>query len=93
MNQVLSKCVDELKTPTPRIDYVLGMLETLMEMQDVPIKTINPLLTVPLTGVLNNYSTPTAPAVLPAVMDEAAVMEAQTKSYLDVMKAKGVTIS
>ena len=30
---ILSKCIDELKKPTPRLDYVLGMLETLFELQ------------------------------------------------------------
>lgn len=29
---ILLKCVDELKKPSCRIDYVVGMLETLVEM-------------------------------------------------------------
>ena len=33
MNSILSKCVEELKKETPRIDYVLGMLETLIDME------------------------------------------------------------
>lgn len=30
--KILQKCITELKTEKPKIDYVLGMLETLMEM-------------------------------------------------------------
>ena len=41
MNSILSKCVDELKKETPRIDYVLGMLETLIDMEK-PLMTISP---------------------------------------------------
>lgn len=33
MNSILTKCIAELKNEAPRIDYVLGMLETLSEMQ------------------------------------------------------------
>jgi hypothetical protein len=33
MNTILTKCIVELKNEQPRIDYVLGMLETLAEMQ------------------------------------------------------------
>lgn len=30
--RTLTKCVDELKKDTPNIQYVLGMLETIIEM-------------------------------------------------------------
>lgn len=33
MQPILKKCIDELGSTTPRIDYVLGMLETLYSMQ------------------------------------------------------------
>lgn len=29
---ILKKCVDELKKETPKIDYVLGMLESVIEL-------------------------------------------------------------
>lgn len=29
---ILQKCVEELKKDSPKIDYILGMLETLIEM-------------------------------------------------------------
>ena len=40
----LIKCIEELKSITPRIDYVLGMLETLMEMQGSPTPLTPPNL-------------------------------------------------
>lgn len=33
---ILQKCIDALKNEKPNIDYVLGMLETLVEMSDTP---------------------------------------------------------
>ncbi len=38
--QILRKCVEELKKETPNISYVLGMLETVIEM--MPNVTIGP---------------------------------------------------
>lgn len=39
--KILQKCLEELKAEKPRIDYVCGMLETLIEMQqNNPIQTI-----------------------------------------------------
>jgi hypothetical protein len=31
-NKILQKCVDELKKESPKIDYVLGMLESVIEL-------------------------------------------------------------
>ena len=43
MNTILTKCIEELKTDKPRIDYVLGMLETLIAMQGAtPIADVAP---------------------------------------------------
>lgn len=42
---ILKKCLDELKKSSPKIDYVIGMLETLYEMQDdkpVEIRPVTP---------------------------------------------------
>lgn len=33
----LSKCVEELKKDTPNISYILGMLETVIEMNGAPV--------------------------------------------------------
>lgn len=35
---ILQKCVDELKKETPNLQYVLGRLETLIEMAPVTIQ-------------------------------------------------------
>lgn len=33
-NTILQKCVEELKKENPKLDYVLGMLETVIEMSN-----------------------------------------------------------
>lgn len=40
MKPILSKCIKELQSDKPRIDYVLGMLETLCDMDETPAKEI-----------------------------------------------------
>jgi hypothetical protein len=39
MNPTLQKCIEELKKDAPSLDYVRGILETLMDMQ-VPLPVI-----------------------------------------------------
>jgi hypothetical protein len=39
MNGIIKKCLDELDSATPRLDYVRGMLETLLLIQDKPQAT------------------------------------------------------
>lgn len=34
MNNILQKVLAELRAPEPRLDYVIGMLETLIELRD-----------------------------------------------------------
>jgi len=34
---ILQKCVEELKKSEPKIDYILGMLETVIEMSGVVV--------------------------------------------------------
>lgn len=34
---ILNKCIEELKSDTPKIDYILGMLETVVAMSSVPV--------------------------------------------------------
>lgn len=34
---ILQKCVEELKKETPNISYVLGMLETVIDMNGMPV--------------------------------------------------------
>lgn len=33
MNPIITKCLKELDSDTPRLDYMRGMLETLLELQ------------------------------------------------------------
>ncbi len=39
----LQKCVEELKKETPNISYVLGMLETVIEINGIPTYTTPPI--------------------------------------------------
>lgn len=47
-NKILQKCVDELQKESPKIDYVLGMLESVIEMT-----------TTSTTYTGHGYATPT----------------------------------
>lgn len=51
---VLSKCVDELKKDTPNIQYVLGMLETIIEMSGGtrPVDIKSSVVKVPVASVV-----------------------------------------
>lgn len=54
---ILKKCVEELKKESPKIDYVLGMLESVIELSDVsPIYPYTP----PIMPVANFSSNPIA---------------------------------
>lgn len=74
MNQtlVLQKCVDELNGTEPRLDYVRGMLDTLLALTTLEI--------TPTT----QPSEPLAVIKTPNVEepDEAAMLDAQTRSML-----------
>lgn len=52
--QTLQKCVDELKKESPRLEYVIGILETLIElappMVNVPVRHETPTY-VPVTHI------------------------------------------
>jgi hypothetical protein len=57
MNNILQKCLDELSKESPKLDYVRGMLETLIEMQ-TPInikktfaETVGPANPIITTGL------------------------------------------
>lgn len=52
----LQKVIDELEKEQPRLDYIKGILETLVETEDLtPLPTTNPFPTYP-------YPTPTVPS-------------------------------
>jgi len=68
---ILKKCIDELKKEKPEIQYVLGMLETLYEMQ-------------PQTASVS--ITPTPKKEPNNNIDEAAMLDAKAKAALDIIK-------
>lgn len=37
MTEILKKCLEELSKETPKLDYVRGMLETVIELQATPV--------------------------------------------------------
>ena len=44
---ILNKCIDELRLPSPKIDYILGMLETVVAMSGATLnepKIIAPII-------------------------------------------------
>lgn len=63
---ILSKCVGELKKDAPNIQYVLGMLETLIDM-------------APQQNITQLYAPPIHNTVLPEVNQPAAVSATETK--------------
>lgn len=84
MNQnILKKCIDELKkapaegsdlpTNSPNIQYVLGMLETLYEMQ-TPV------------AVKAAYLVPGQTITIPPATTEAEIMDARARAALDEIK-------
>jgi hypothetical protein len=60
---ILSKCVDELKKDTPNIQYVLGMLETLVTMGN-PMPVYPPIYSTGQNIPVGNI--PTYPTIMSA---------------------------
>lgn len=75
-NSVIQKCVEELGKDSPRLDYVRGMLETLLSLNTIEI---TPTTTPPVP--LAVVQTPTSPETL----DEATMMDAQVRAALKNM--------
>lgn len=74
---ILKKCVEELKKPEPKIDYVLGMLESVIELSAGNLGiTLTP-----------GYGSITIPAVtdnLPTITSSSVLMDlnSTTDSYV-----------
>lgn len=79
---ILQKCIDELRKEDPKIDYVLGMLETLNDIAEFSkiIPSIAEKYEIMKPGEVRNY--PTA-----AAADEAAILDARAKAAIDVVKS------
>lgn len=48
MKNIIEKCINELKKPKPRKDYVIGMLEALMDAPRVEIQMSDPRVVEPI---------------------------------------------
>lgn len=82
MNSILQKCLDELNKETFRKDYVIGMLETLIEMQGISAaKTA-------LSAGLIEPGFKTAPA---SMNDEGSLLTAQAASAMGRISAGSIT--
>ena len=75
---ILKKCIDKLKEDEPDIQYVLGMLETLYEMQPQPLG---------LASVIG-LGVKTSASEIPkgSDVDEAAILDARAKAALEIIK-------
>lgn len=59
-NNIIKKCIDELSKENPRQDYVIGMLETLYDIQSV--KESTPSMTTRTVALPAGEYIPTPPA-------------------------------
>lgn len=83
LNRIIQKCVDELDSPTPRLDYIRGMLETILSFSDETPTSIPP--TVKLNTLASKA--PYTPHLEGTVMDEAGTLDAIAKANLERVKA------
>lgn len=67
-SNILKKCVNELDAPQPRLDYLKGMLEVLLEMSDKPTiyETTSPEIREVVTRTPSDEHTEEIPAFLRA---------------------------
>lgn len=73
MIPILKKCLEELTKESPKLDYVRGMLETIIEIQN-PSKeeTAIPIVDASTKGTKYTYSTPVP-------QDEATILDEHTR--------------
>lgn len=50
---IIKKCLDELEKESPKLDYIRGMLETVVEVQQATIPSLT-APSVPATPVVGN---------------------------------------
>lgn len=79
---ILKKCLAELQSATPRLEYIEGMLETLIEMNTAGSSNGR---TEDL-GPSDVGSIPT-PATRNIPQDEAAMLEARARAAVQTIKA------
>jgi hypothetical protein len=80
--KIIQKLIDELAKETPRLDYIRGILETLLESlpedRQVDLRTIFPQ---------ENTTTGT-----PVLISEAEMMEQTTKAKMKGIKSENIEI-
>jgi len=77
---ILKKCLTELSQETPKLDYVRGMLETLIEIQPdmaVVVKEDGTASTFPMSQIHTNK----------VPQDEASLLDAKARAALETIKA------
>jgi hypothetical protein len=76
--KILQKCLEELDKETPRLDYIRGMLETLVSM-DEPVS---------YKKDEKGYIVPVTPTAKPKTetQDEGEILTAQAKARLAAVK-------
>jgi hypothetical protein len=83
MNNLLQRCVDELKKDKPELQYVIGILETLIVIQDV--KSIPEILThssVHKTALAVSNDVGIPMKVNGEMNDEASLLDAKAKAMM-----------
>lgn len=87
--RILQKCLDELKKDSPNVDYLRGMLETLVEMGDqvVPARIV-----IPEDAKVEVFTAPSAvkkeEPVIKVVQDPAGDMETTEQRKTRLGKGK-----
>lgn len=74
MISILKKVIEELEKELPRLDYIRGMVETLVEMQTPESKNNVVVNNIPKSGTSTQ-------------LDEAAVLDATAKAAIASVKA------
>jgi len=85
MNQnILQKAIQELKSDKPKIDYVLGMLETLYELgvKEEPLAVRIPQAAMDDMKKMEHRGMDTP-------QDEAAMLDAKARAAVDKIKSIG----
>lgn len=83
-NSILKKCLEELLKESPKIDYIRGMIETLIEIQSPPVAVSN-AITVPTFSHVP--ASPTLPTTMTVdLQDEASILDATARLKLKEVK-------
>ncbi len=90
MTNGLQKILTELKAEKPRIDYMLGIVETLLDIQGEEVIDIydRPIKVQDSSEYLKHkHLDPDFKPIPEEPKDEGAILDAQTKARIDSIKA------